>query len=379
MKSKTIIQNIHYRYSTITSLIVIVLVLSWNPTFGQIGIQTNTPDASAVLDIVSSDKGLLIPRIELTGDLTNASPVTAPATGLLIYNSGSNQEAGFYYWTGTRWMMLKPSEYDDVEGPDSSTDDAIARFDGTTGKVIQNSSVILDDAGNITDVVNITTAGFTMPTNAGEDKVMVSDASGVGSWADALPLDVEEDDVVIASGINTLNFEGAVDVVDEGGYKSTVTISQASIIEEVIQLSSTNSSNVNVFGTSVEIPWDIELFKDNTAFSHSNSSNPSRITVLHDGIYEINYMFSLENIDNQRKTLRSRLRKNGTTFIDGSASYSFTYSKFDDKSTHVSSSFLVELVANDYLEIMVNGQTNLGDVLMIPNENLVFVRIMRSW
>lgn len=359
--------------------LVVLALLFTNIVVGQIGIQTNSPDQSAVLDIVSSDKGLLIPRVVLSSNLSDPSPVTSPATGLLVFNTGSNQETGFYYWSGTTWTMLKPSEDDDIEGPSSSTDNAIARFDGTTGKVIQNSTVILDDAGNITDVTNITTSGFTMPTNAGVDKVMISDASGNGSWADALPLDIEEDDIVVASGINTLNFEGAVQVIDEGNNKSTVIISEASFTEEVIQLASTDSSNVNVFGTTVEIPWDIELFKDSGAFQHSNTSNPSRITVLHDGIYEINYMFSLVNTDNQRKTLRSRLRKNGTTYIDGSASYSFTYSKFDDNSTHVSSSFIVELVANDYLEVMVNGQTNVGDVNLIPNESLVFVRIMRSW
>lgn len=359
--------------------LVVLALLFTNIVVGQIGIQTNSPDQSAVLDIVSSDKGLLIPRVVLSSNLSDPSPVTSPATGLLVFNTGSNQETGFYYWSGTTWTMLKPSEDDDIEGPSSSTDNAIARFDGTTGKVIQNSTVILDDAGNITDVTNITTSGFTMPTNAGVDKVMISDASGNGSWADALPLDIEEDDIVVASGINTLNFEGAVQVIDEGNNKSTVIISEASFTEEVIQLASTDSSNVNVFGTTVEIPWDIELFKDSGAFQHSNTSNPSKITVLHDGIYEINYMFSLVNTDNQRKTLRSRLRKNGTTYIDGSASYSFTYSKFDDNSTHVSSSFIVELVANDYLEVMVNGQTNVGDVNLIPNESLVFVRIMRSW
>jgi len=36
-----------------------------------------------------------------------------------------------------------------VTGPASSTDNAIARFDGTTGKIIQNSSVTIDDNGNI--------------------------------------------------------------------------------------------------------------------------------------------------------------------------------------------------------------------------------------
>jgi len=40
-------------------------------------------------------------------------------------------------------------EAGDVEGPASATDNAIARFDGTTGKLIQNSLGIIDDGGNI--------------------------------------------------------------------------------------------------------------------------------------------------------------------------------------------------------------------------------------
>jgi hypothetical protein len=38
----------------------------------------------------------------------------------------------------------------DVDGPASSTDNAVARFNGTTGKVIQNSNVTIDDSGNLT-------------------------------------------------------------------------------------------------------------------------------------------------------------------------------------------------------------------------------------
>lgn len=36
-----------------------------------------------------------------------------------------------------------------VKGPTSATDNAIARFDGTTGKVVQNSVVTIDDAGAV--------------------------------------------------------------------------------------------------------------------------------------------------------------------------------------------------------------------------------------
>ena len=54
----------------------------------QIGIGTNTPDASAKLDITSSNKGFLPPRISLTAS-NIASPITSPATGLLVYNTAT--------------------------------------------------------------------------------------------------------------------------------------------------------------------------------------------------------------------------------------------------------------------------------------------------
>jgi len=37
----------------------------------------------------------------------------------------------------------------DVQGPASSTDNAIARFDGATGKIIQNSATAIDDVGSV--------------------------------------------------------------------------------------------------------------------------------------------------------------------------------------------------------------------------------------
>ena len=71
-------------------------------------------NASALLDIDdagSNNKGLLIPRISLTA-INVASPVTSPATSLLIYNiatAGSGATAvspGYYYWDGTQWVRF---------------------------------------------------------------------------------------------------------------------------------------------------------------------------------------------------------------------------------------------------------------------------------
>lgn len=43
--------------------------------------------------------------------------------------------------------LVNPTGTGDVVGPSSSTDNAVARFDGTTGKLIQDSAVTIDDAG----------------------------------------------------------------------------------------------------------------------------------------------------------------------------------------------------------------------------------------
>lgn len=74
---------------------------------GNVGIGTITPDASALLDATSTNKGVLLPRLALTGT-TSASPVSSPATGLIAYNTAtvSDVTPGFYYWDGTKWVRL---------------------------------------------------------------------------------------------------------------------------------------------------------------------------------------------------------------------------------------------------------------------------------
>jgi hypothetical protein len=72
----------------------------------QTGIGTTTPNASAKLDVYSTDKGFLPPRVILTS-ASSASPITLPAEGLLVYNLGSTGlQAGYYYWNGTSWATI---------------------------------------------------------------------------------------------------------------------------------------------------------------------------------------------------------------------------------------------------------------------------------
>lgn len=95
-------------------ILVILISICSTITFAQnVGINSSgaTPAASAGLDVDFTNKGLLIPRVALTG--TNAAgPITSPATSLLVYNTATagtapnNVIPGYYFWTGTAWTRL---------------------------------------------------------------------------------------------------------------------------------------------------------------------------------------------------------------------------------------------------------------------------------
>jgi len=78
---------------------------------GSVNIGTATSDASALLNVSSSSKGVLIPQVALSST-TVSSPVTSPTTSLLVYNTATagttpnDVTPGYYYWTGSAWTRL---------------------------------------------------------------------------------------------------------------------------------------------------------------------------------------------------------------------------------------------------------------------------------
>lgn len=76
---------------------------------GNVGIGTTAPDASALVDLTSTSRGLLTPR--MTESQKNA--ISSPATGLLIYEtdtattgSYAGQAPTFWYYNGTLWVPI---------------------------------------------------------------------------------------------------------------------------------------------------------------------------------------------------------------------------------------------------------------------------------
>ncbi len=86
------------------AIFILAILLISNTRVNTQGIAINTDgsstDASAMLDIKSTSKGMLIPRMTQS----ERNNITSPATGLLIYQT--NNTPGFYFYNGTAWIVV---------------------------------------------------------------------------------------------------------------------------------------------------------------------------------------------------------------------------------------------------------------------------------
>ena len=123
--------------------------------YGQsVGFNNPTHAASALLDLPSASKGLLIPRVALTS--TNmAGPVPGPVVSLLVYNTATagvapnNVLPGFYFWDGVRWIAMSGG----TGGRDWS-------LTGNSGTVVGTHFIGTTDAEPLMFKVNNQQAGY---------------------------------------------------------------------------------------------------------------------------------------------------------------------------------------------------------------------------
>ncbi len=128
----------------------------------QVGIGTNTPNASAILDLTATDKGLLVPRMTLAQK--NAIPT--PATGLIVFQTDGT--SGTYQYNGSTWGII-------LSGTDAW------RITGNTGTSATSNFI------GTTDAVD-----FITKTN-GTERIRVSSTGniGIGNASPGSALDVK--------------------------------------------------------------------------------------------------------------------------------------------------------------------------------------------
>lgn len=122
-------KNKLYKQLAIIGIISFMIVFIPKSSNAQdnVGIGTNTPDASAILELLSANKGLLIPRMNTAG----MNAIAAPANALLIFNTDSMCYC-FYRLPTTSWVSLCNSGGGAGSvGPTGPT--GIAGINGATG------------------------------------------------------------------------------------------------------------------------------------------------------------------------------------------------------------------------------------------------------
>ena len=119
-------------------LFCLLLFISFNSSLkSQTGIGTTTPNASAKLDVYSTNKGFLPPRVTLTS-ATDATTIANPAEGLLVYNLGSvGLQAGYYYWNGANWATIATAT---SAGNGVTASDLVKIYDGVGNAATINST-----------------------------------------------------------------------------------------------------------------------------------------------------------------------------------------------------------------------------------------------
>ena len=86
--------------------IVLLLFTVFTKAQVKIGNNPNSIDANSLLELESTNKGFLPPRVALNS-VSSVSPLTGtvPAS-MLVYSTGGTLTDGYYYWDGAKWNLL---------------------------------------------------------------------------------------------------------------------------------------------------------------------------------------------------------------------------------------------------------------------------------
>ena len=189
----------------------IILLLAGNLLSGAlfaqaVGVGTATPNASAMLEVNSSNKGLLVPRVSLAS-LTDAATIVNPANSLLVYNTNSSISggAGYYYNSGTPaapvWVKMLTSTAAGWGLTGNGGTNPSTHFIGTTDYVPLRFRMNNVNSGFIDAATRTTMFGF----QAGQNHTFVSNSSSTGFGYEVLSGNVGYANVAIGTSAMASN------------------------------------------------------------------------------------------------------------------------------------------------------------------------------
>lgn len=268
-------------------LLLFFTISSLSVSNAQTGIGTTTPNASAKLDVYSTNKGFLPPRVTLTS-VTDAATIPSPATGLLVYNTGTNVNlaAGYYYWNGSNWATIATAS------SPNQTVDYVSVTRTTLQTVSVGDNILFNQVNGGTIPYNSTTGLFTLTagktyrltgciaissSNASAEEVNVVWKNANG---DLLPNKGE----ILSTNFGTTGFaNGISDVIYTPSANTTVSLTVAYSSGSVVLWGNFTYANIQQIGSSAIVnPW---VLNGNDVYNTSGNvgigtSSPSASALL---------------------------------------------------------------------------------------------------
>lgn len=182
-------------YTLIAFSIILLISKQWANAQVTIGADQQ-PNTNAVLDLVSSSKGLLLPRIGLSST-TSQSPLAAHTVGMVVYNTSTTGDVypGYYYNDGQKWLRL-----------------AIANTESIVNKTLNYTLTISDNT-----IISGNGATITLPAASAMTGKIFRLVSGGG--ASTITGEMKLTGGVLSSyGLNTTDWGRGITVQSDGSY-----------------------------------------------------------------------------------------------------------------------------------------------------------------
>ena len=159
-------------------IIILFLIFPTFKSFSQVGIGTNTPANSAMLEVSSNDKGFLLPRMSSA----QRTSISSPANLLQMYDTNTNS---IWYFNGTYWVntLAMASAGDVKSGVQSADHSGWILLDGRALSTLsanqQAVAITLGFSGNLPNANNayLVQNGGTIGSTTGSNTTILTQAN----------------------------------------------------------------------------------------------------------------------------------------------------------------------------------------------------------